>query len=407
MQYIYQIAFKYLFSIKRKNIVNIITLISIVGVLFGTMAMIIVLSVFNGFDEIIKNLYKGIDPDFKLELKEGGDFTINEAFVEKIKSIDGIVSYSEVLEHRMLGQYLDNQLVLNIKGIDSQYFDGNNLKHNIITDSVIANSFFEKENINYVLCGRGVFNLLELILLDFDNPLKLSFFQSINSLTMNNALKTSPFYLAGVYSTNTAFDHTSILMHLESLRELLIMPQICSSIELSIDPNISYYAIEKQLNNHFNNAFIIKNRFNQQPFVYKMVQTEKLAVFIIFSFILIISMLSLIASLIVLLMEKQKDIQILYFIGFQKNQIKNIFFIVGLLINIFGAFLGNIFGLLFCFLQQRFKFLTLGESTSSFLQAYPVSVNFSDMLLINIIVLTLGFLTTYIVSRNQRFYQYN
>ena len=106
-------------------------------------------------------------------------------------------------------------------------------------------------------------------------------------------------------------------------------------------------------------------------------------------------------------MEKQKDIQILYFIGFQKNQIKNIFFIVGLLINIFGAFLGNIFGLLFCFLQQRFKFLTLGESTSSFLQAYPVSVNFSDMLLINIIVLTLGFLTTYIVSRNQRFYQYN
>tara|TARA_Y100000994_G_scaffold159072_1_gene130420 strand:+ start:62066 stop:63289 length:1224 start_codon:yes stop_codon:yes gene_type:complete len=407
LQNIYKIAFKYFFSIRGKNIVNIITLISTTGVLFGTMAMIIVLSVFNGFDEIIKNLYRDVDHDFKLELKDGGNFKINEQIIDKINSIDGIISYSEVLDHKMLGQYLDNQLVLNVKGVDNNYFAGNMLINNLITDSIIASQFFNNKNPNYVLCGIGVFNLLELKLLDFNNPLKISFFQEMNTLNIDNILKTNSFYLTGVYETHTDFDHTSVLLNIASLRDILSTPQVCSSIEISIDKTTNSRSIEQQLSHYFSSEFIVKNRFNQQPFIYKMVQTEKLAVYIIFSFILIISMLSLIASLIVLLMEKQKDIQVLYSIGFKKNQIKNIFFIVGLLINLFGTLLGNIFGLAFCFLQFKFKFLNLGEGASSFIQSYPISVNILDILLINVIVMTLGVLTAYIVSRNQRFYQYN
>ena len=362
--------------------------------------MVIVLSVFNGFDDIIKTLYNSVDPDFKIELKEGDQFYVDDNFVEKINNISGIVSYSEVLEHKMLAQNLDHQLVVDVKGIGPNYLKLNNLK-----DSIILGYFFNQEN-NFVVVGSKVFNTLSLQLLDFENPLQLSVFNKINKLDISNSIHTNSFYISGVFETHTELDNTYILLKIEDLREFLSLGKQCSSIELNIDNSVNYKTIEHELKHVFSDKFFIQNRFNQRPFIYKMVKTEKLAVYIIFSFILIVSMLSLISSLIVLLMEKQKDIQTLYFLGLRKEKIKSIFFIVGVLITIFGAFLGNILGLVFCFFQQKFGFFGLGESTS-FIDSYPVKVNLFDIIIIQLIVLFLGALASYLVTKNKRFYNYS
>ena len=163
--------------------------------------------------------------------------------------------------------------------------------------------------------------------------------------------------------------------------------------------------VEDQLTQIMGSKFIVKNREQQRPFVNKMIKTEKLVVYIIFTFILLISMFSLIATLIVLLMEKQNDIYILHSLGFPLKSIKNIFLYVGMMVTFSGLLLGSCLGLILCFLQSKFGFIKiLGENSGFFIDAYPISINPVDIFLILVIVLSLGWLTSYLVSRQNRFY---
>jgi len=377
-------------------------LISFIGVLFGTMAMVIVLSVFNGFDDIIHELYKNVDSDFKIELKEGALFSSNHEFVEYVKNIDGVIAVSEVLEHKMLVESKSEELlVVDAKGVDSNYLDVNNIEENIWT----GNYFYTKKN--HLLISNHLSNVLGAHLLDYENPLKLSFFQKkLSPLGLDNLHQFHrSFYVAGVFQTYTEFDNTYVILDISDLRDFLFLNNSCSSLEIKIKDAKMSKRIEKELKHLGGDEFLIHNRFNQRPFIYKMVETEKLAVYIIFSFILIISMLSLIASLAVLLMEKQEDIYILHAFGVTKQNIKNIFFLTGFFITILGSLTGTVLGRLLCYLQDNLKIIKLGES-SSFIQAYPVKVEIIDIIMIQCIVLLLGTMTAYLVSRNEKFYQH-
>ena len=403
LNYLFQIAFKYLFAIRHRNISNIITLVSFVGVLFGTMAMVIVLSVFNGFDEIIQKIYYNVDADFKIELKEGFIFDTSDELIEKIKKIDGVTACSEVLEHKMLLEAKGQDLtVVYAKGVSANYLDVNNIKNSI------SRGYYFADKKNHVIVGSHIANILSVNVLDYDKPLQLSFFQdNPNGLGLDkiNQVKKA-FYVSGVFQTYSEFDNSHILLNINDLRDFLFLNMnSCSSIEIKLSDLRYEKEVEEELKYILDTSFIIKNRSDQRPFIYKMVETEKLAVYIIFSFILIISLLSLIASLVVLLMEKQNDIYTMYSFGINKEKIKNIFFLIGVFITMLGAIAGTALGRFCCYLQDKFEIVQLGES-SSFLQAYPVKVELMDIIIIQLIVLFLGSMTSYLVSRTENFYRY-
>ena len=222
MTYLFHIAFKYLFSINRQNVVNIITIVSVVGVLVGTASMIIVLSIFNGFDDIIKTLYKNFDPDFKIELKEGKLFNVDNEMLNKIRSIDGVISCSEILEQKMLAQYLDYQLVVDAKGVDENYIDVTNLEKNLI-----YGDYFDSKN-NFLMVGNGVFQSLSLKLLDFETPLKLTFFNETNMLDVNSSITTRPFYVTGVFNIQAEVDNTYVILNIDDLRNFLSIQKLYS-----------------------------------------------------------------------------------------------------------------------------------------------------------------------------------
>ena len=328
------------------------------GVLFGTMAMIIVLSVFNGFDEMIQNIYKDVDPDIKIIFKEGALFSIDKQSIEYINAIKGVNSSSEILEYKMLAQYLDYQSIINVKGVDNNYNNVTNLKNHIILG---------KENLmssNFCIVGRGLFNIISLKLLDFENPLKLSYFSENDKKVINDPIKSRAFYATAVFSTQTEIDYNDVIVHIEDLRDFLFLSERCSSLQISIDKNADFDYVHKKLLNILGPNFLIKGRFQQRPFVNKMIKTEKLMVYIIFTFILFISMLSLISSLVLLLMEKKKDLYILGVLGLKIVDLKNIFLIVGVLITTSGVVLGTMFGFLFCLLQQKFGLIKLASDAA-------------------------------------------
>ena len=202
------------------------------------------------------------------------------------------------------------------------------------------------------------------------------------------------------------FDDTYVVLQIDDLRRLLDLPRQCSSIEIKIDESINRKFIRSQLASYFGEKYLIQNRLEQRPFVFKMVKTEKLAVYIIFSFIVFVSMLSLIASLIVLLMAKQKDILILYELGLPIRKIKIIFFQVGVFITLIGSAFGGVLGLVVCLIQEKFKIIKLGENMH-FIDSYPVKFDFFDLIMIQLIVIFLGFISSYIVTRNNNFYSFH
>ena len=396
----FHIAIKYFLGLKKRNIVNIITLISMIGVLFGTMAMIIVLSVFNGFDDIIQNLYKNLDADVKIELNEGTLFEIDDTIKSQLNSLEGIISWSEVLEHQMLAKSSNFQSVVNIKGVDENYTKVTNIK-----SEILLGEYF-KTNSSFLIVTNSVFHNLSLKLLDFETPLNLTYFSpSNNMLDPMNQTKTKNFYVSGVFKSQVDMGGGDVILSIEKLRDFLKLNKESTSIVVNIDPQVNFNKIKSKLKLCFGEEFIFKNRFQQRPFINKMIKSEKLVVYIMFTFILIISMLSLIASLVVLLMQKKKDIKIFQSLGFKTIELKKIFFKIGVMITSLGLILGVSFGIGFTKMQEKFHILKLGTNHTFFINHYPVKIQELDIVVIIAIVLTLGCLTSYIVTSRNIFYK--
>ena len=399
MRYILYIAFRYFAHLRKQNIVNIIALISTVGVTFGVMAMIIVLSVFNGFDQLVQDLFKNIDSDFQVELKEGTLFTIDDSLIYHISSIDGVNSVSKLLEQKMLAKYDTYQAVVGVKGVDEKFINVTNIKDEIF----LGQYFFEKEN--FLVATSSVFNNLSLKLLDFDTPLKLSFFDPSNNLLNMNNIITKSFYLSGVFRGQAKLGSGDLILRLEDLQKFMKSNNKISALNISVKKK-HRDNIKNKIQLVLGDRFVIKNRSQQRPFVNKMIKSEKLIVYIIFTFILLISLLSLVASLIVLLMQKQQDIQILFSLGLGIKSIKKIFLVIGLLITSSGLILGTILGLFFCFLQDQWHLIKLGSLNNTLINYYPIQIELEDILLIQLIVVLLGIFTAYIVTYNNRFYKF-
>jgi len=386
------IAKRYLFSKKKRNVINIISGISIMGVTFGTMALIVILSVFNGFDNLIKTLFNSFDADLQITLNEGKTFKSDSLVIQGVKEVEGVEYFVEVIEENALFEYDDKQFIGTMKGVSENFS-----KMNGIDTMIYDGEFYLKRGTeNYAVVGYGVAYYLS-IGLTFITPLKIWVPKRKENITFDieTAFNKKYLYPSGIFTIQQEYDNKYIIVSIDFARELLEYTTQVTAIEIGVDENYNVNKIQKQIQTILGSGFDVKNRYQQHELLYKIMKSEKWAIFLILSFIMIILSFNVVGSLTMLIIDKQKDIQILKHLGANNSLIRNIFLFEGWLISITGAVIGLVLGLIICLLQIKFGFVQFPSSGTFIVDAYPVHLNFMDFISVLLTVAIIGFLAAW------------
>lgn len=386
------IARRYLFSKKSKNVINIISTISVAGVTIGTMALVIVLSVFNGFDHLIKSMFSTFDPDIKIQTTKGKTFILDSTKIAQIKSIGKVLYYSEIIEDQALLEYGKKHHIGIVKGVSRDYTKICGIDSTIID----GNFYLKNKNNSYAVIGQGVAYFLH-VGLKFITPLKIYVPKRGKKVSIDprNSFNKKFIFPVGIFVTHQEeFDSKYVIVPIDYARKLFDYKTEISAIELKLSHLANEKDIKNKLKNILGKDFSIKNRYEQHATMYRIMQSEKWVIFLILAFILFIASFNVIGSLTMLIIEKKNDINTLQNVGASKSLIRRIFLIEGWFISFGGAFLGILLGVTICFLQQKFGFISF-PSSNFIISHYPVDVQFLDLILIFITVLIIGFLAAW------------
>lgn len=393
----FKIALRYFFSGKVSGVVHIISGISMLGVVVGSAALIIVLSVFNGFENLVVSMYDTFDPDIKVLPMDGKFFEQDDQVIEEIRLMQGVLALSPVLEENVLARYDENQTFARIKGIEPEFLPTLGLDTTVfIGDPIIANG-----NFPYALVGMGVsgklginvhndFRFLQLYIPKGDRKVMLNPRRAFNK----QSIRTS-----GIFSIQREFDDKYIITPLSFAKGLVGKSNELSALEVSLEKDANLEDVQKLIKEKMGANFKVLNRFEQHSFLYRILRSEKTAVFMILTFVLLIAAFNLVASLSMLAIEKKKDITILASMGMDQVRIKSIFFRQGLMLSISGAAIGIFIGSLICLLQQHFGLVKLGGN-SFVTNIYPVELRWPDVLAVFVTVLIVGSLASWLPARN-------
>ncbi len=391
------IAKRYLFSKKSHNAINIITYISIGGVCIGTLALIIVLSAFNGISSLVFGLYNTFDPDIKITPKEGKTFVIDPSSVEQIKKLEGVIYYTEVLQENALLKHDDKQVIATIKGVSEDFVKMTRL------DTVTREGEFllQHDSIQYAVLGYGLARRLNISLIDFLHPLEIYVPKRGVQAVLNpeDAFLVRGVNVSGIFSLNDDFDYRFAILPLSLARTLLGRDTELSAIEVGLKPGMDPLKTKEEIQNILSNdkaitsGFELKTRYEQNEVLFKTINSEKWWTFLILAFILVIATFNVIGSLTMLIIEKKKDIQTLMFLGADKNLIQKIFMREGLMITLTGVFSGLGLGLLLCWIQMTFKLIPFSEGF--IVDSYPIKILPVDLLMVFGTVLFIGFFASW------------
>jgi lipoprotein-releasing system permease protein len=386
----FYIAKRYLLGKKSQNAINIISGISILGITTGTMALVIVLSVFNGFDAVVKSLFNAFDPEIKISATEGKTFTPDPAIAQSILELPGVAAMSEVLEENVMLLYGEKQHIATIKGVDDAFQDVTGLDSMVYDGSMKL----KDQNRSYAVVGQGVAYKLS-IGLSFIDPLWVYTIDRKAKINMSNpeeSIRRDFLYPSGLFAVETDIDSRYVFTDIEFVRELLSYQNEVSFLELRLDPNFPPDQVQQEIAALLGEGFQVKNREQQNELFYRVMRSEKWAIFLILTFILIIASFNIIGSLSMLIIEKKKDILTLRNMGAGNSLITKIFLVEGWLISAVGSISGLLLGTTISWIQQRFGVIKLTGSGSFIIDAYPVHIEVVDILLIWITVLLIGFL---------------
>ncbi len=385
------IARRYLFSRKSHNIINIISLISAAGVMIVTAALVIVLSVFNGFARLSESLFNSFNPDMTITLKRGKTFGTGQLDIQRIKKINGVKYVTEVVEENALMKYLDKQSIVTLKGVSSDF----GKMCGIDTMMAAGRFILEEGDMNYAVLGYGIADYLGANLNDFKNPITVYVARRDANFSnvFDNAFNTASIFPSGTFSIQADFDVKYVLLPLRFLKQILQYRDELTSLEIGLDKRADPEKVQKNLQEIAGEKFRVKNRYEQQEIIYKIFRTEKWAIVMILAFILLIATFNVIASISMLILEKRKDIAVLQSLGASKTLVQRIFMIEGMLISFCGAVAGLFLGAVICWVQIHFNLVRLGGVDSTFVvSSYPVHMIPLDFLIIFVIVMAIGFL---------------
>ncbi|MDX2443287.1 MAG: FtsX-like permease family protein [Bacteroidales bacterium] len=392
MNFSFYVAKRYLFAKKSQNTINVISTISVVGVSIGTMALIVVLSVFNGFDSLVHSLFNSFDPDLKITIKEGKRFSSDLPSIEELKNTEGVLYLSEVVEENALLKYGKKQYIATIKGVSEDF-----LKMSGIDTMIIDGNFSLKQGKNeYAVVGQGIAIKLT-IGLNFVNPIVVYVPKREGRVSMNpeKAFNRRYIFPSGIFAIQQDFDSRYMIVPIEFARELLDFTTEVSALEIKIDPAYDSDDVQARVKEIMGESYDVKNRFEQEELLYKIMKTEKWAIFFILTFILVVASFNVIGSLTMLIIEKKKDISILRSMGAEITRIRNIFLYEGWLISVLGAITGLTIGVLIIWLQKEFGLIKLQGSGSFVIDTYPVEIVLFDFILVFITVIGIGYLAAW------------
>ena len=393
MKVAFKIALRYLFSKKSINVINIIASISTIGVAIATAALIIILSVFNGLEEIIVSRFNAFNPQLKVSLNEGKFFTINDTILHKLESVENIKNYSFVLEDYAAIKYSKVTHPFPIKGVDTNYQKVCGL------DSMLLDGEFILKNAkgeNMAIAGYDIAQQLS-IGLSFVAPLIIYAPKKTKSISVNpsNAFNKKYLYPSGIYSIDE-FSDNKLIVSLDLVQELFQAKNGASDIEISLHNEKITEETQIALQNLFGEDFTVKNRIEQNSF-YKVLNSERLMIYLILGFVLLIAAFNIIATLTMLIVDKKKDFISFQSIGLSNFQIKMIFLLNGWMTTTFGAIIGLILGGLIAFIQIKFSIVGFGEGFD--ISAYPVAMELLDFVKVFSLVLFIGLITSLLPIR--------
>jgi len=387
----FQFAWRYFRSKKTTNAINVISWVSISAIAVGTAALLIILSVFNGFEGFIKDLYNSFYPEIKITASSGKTFESNYTIIKSLKEIDGIKAVSYCLEEKVLLNYGEDQAIVTLKGVDSQYNAVTQL-----TKSINYGMMDFSSNPNVIVLGLGIANKLgasEQSLL----PVTGYAFRNTKGYNLNaiNTFSQADFAVQGVFYLQDDIDETYAFAPLSTVQNLLGKSESYSSIEIALKEGVNSEKIQRQLKEALaNQELTIATRYEQNKTLFMILSSERWAVYAILSLMLFIASFNIIGCLAMLILEKRKDIAILRTMGGQQVFIKKVFLSTSVLIALIGAGLGSLLAILFSVLQKNYGFLKLGDD-NFLVESYPVEMHWQDFVLIIVTVVIISLVSGY------------
>jgi lipoprotein-releasing system permease protein len=384
------IAKRYSISTSKNNAINIINRIASVGIIIGALALFVVLSVFSGLKEFSLSFTNAIDPDLKLNATLGKSILITPEQESQIKQIEGIISYSKIIEERVLFTFDGKQQVTYLKGIDSLFTKVNPVEKNLFNGQWLA------PNTNQVVVGYGIAQQFSMGLLDFNRPLEV-FVPKPGKGAIENpeqAFNQSDLLPIGIYTVNEDLDSKYVFADLGLVQELLeYQPNQVSGLEIKIQNGANEKAIIEQLQIIFNNAITVKNRAQLNESLYKMLNTENIAVYLIFTLVIVVALFNLIGALIMMILDKKGNLKTLFNLGVEIKDLRKIFLLQGTLLSVFGGVIGLLLGIVIVVLQQQFELIMITPT-----MAYPIVFTLENVLIVLGTIISLGFIASLIAS---------
>jgi len=391
------IARRYLFSKKSTHAINVISGISVIGVAVATMALVVTLSVFNGFHDLVASFFTDFDPQLKVVPAEGKTVAADDPILTQIKQLPQIDVATESVEDMALAIYKGRQAMVVVKGVEDNF---EQLTH--ISDILLGDGEFglHAANMDYGILGIRLAEILGTGY-TYDEPLHIYAPRREGQFDISNpedAFEEDELYSPGVLFNvkQSKYDKNYILTSIGFARRIFGQQGMLSSLELRLKPGSNFDGVKTDIKKICGDKYVVKDRFEQQDDTFKIMKIEKLIAYIFLTFILMVACFNIIGSLSMLIIDKKDDVVTLRNLGASDKQIIRIFLFEGRLISAIGAILGISLGLFLCWAQQRFGIVALGSSSGSFIiNAYPVSVHPEDIILVFFTVLLVGFLSVW------------
>lgn len=396
------IASKYFLSTKKKSFINFISIISMLGVAVGLSALIIILSVFNGLEDLNRQIFKSFDPDLKISAKQAKTFIPDQELIESLKNMEEVAYISEVLQDKALARNGDYQTIIDVRGVDSSFKLNNDFRKALL----IGEMDVYKEEFPAAFLGIDVFNSLQLGIADFLNPIEVLYprNQKVNLLNPESNINDASMIVSGVFMLEQHYDNF-LFMPLEEMEDLTESWDKRSAIEISLQPNARVNRVKRQVAALLDDNLVVKDRDEQNESLLKAIKLEKLFIFIGLIFIVGIAAFNIFYALSMLVLDKKDDIETLSSLGADASFIRRIFIIEGFIISGIGVIAGLIIGLGVVWMQQKFGFVGLGVDYA-ITDSYPVRIMLSDVLLSIVGIWLITFLASLIPARKAPDFMY-
>jgi len=392
------LAWRYLFSKKEHNIINVISGISMIGIMVSTAALVVVLSVFNGMSDIIGGWFNALHADYEITLREGKSFATDSFPIQQLRQIPGVKAVNEIVCDLSLANYDDRQELLYLKGVPDNYFQTNHFEGMLVD----GDTALYKLRQPCAIMGTGSAGKLEVNLLSY-NLMKMYYPKRTKKNFANAAEAFNTRYIIpnGVICTNTNYDENYIFCPISFVRELMDYEGEVTSLEIQLKEGANTAKVRKQIADLAGEKFLLKDQQEQEDSLYKTMKSEKFMIYLILAFILILAAFNIIGALGMLILEKKTDTAVLFSMGASKSLIQKVFIYEGIMVSALGGLAGTLLGALICFLQQTFHIVKLGGGGAHYIiPYYPVQMRFTDLLVVLFTILVISLLTSIIPAYN-------